>query len=172
MKHRVPLLATLVLTAPLAMADVQTIGVWSVVDPDDADVSMFTMNDSNSTIGKFCWGDGCYWLLVTDVQCEGSAVSPALLSIGDMTYEERLTCAGPVLFKGHTYYRVTLSDPDKIDRAIDAAQQAAIAFPIAGGTFKVVRFNTAGAHDALNAWRQRLAIPKAHKKGSTRDLTL
>lgn len=119
------------------------VGSWTVEPDNNGSPYMVTTNSANSMMGKWCSDGSCTWMLVLTNQCpSGGTNVPALINTPNSAAAIELSCIGAAPNLAG-YYRWVILDPDRIDRMVQAADQAAIAFAIQGTNFQVSRFGTA-----------------------------
>lgn len=150
---------------------------WESGLSDDKDnYYAFTINDSDSLLGQYCYIglEQCLWLVATNTKCEIDVAIPILISYDKGSNHARMICRGPLTTKeGETYYRYVIDDFQLVDKAIRSTKMIGFVMPLKSGEFQAMRFDLDGVIPAIGGMRSKAqaAIDKKPKK-RTKDKIL
>ena len=128
----------------------QQFGDWSAGLNDPRTVSYAaTVNDSGSLLGDYCnFSVGkCFWTIVMEPACTGSATYPVLGNTSSGAVQMQLQCDGKT---DNGSYRYLIVDWKNLELLLKDSNLVSFAFPMQGGVFKVIRFSLTGRTDAVS----------------------
>ena len=169
-KTAVLALVIVLLGGAAAQAGSQTFDTW-IAGVDAAGAThASTMNDSGYILGQHCDRDAgpCYWLLGMSTRCRPGAKYPVLVNSDAAAQSLELGCTGETAGQAGIYGLV-FTDFDAISALIARSRRIAIAFPLKGDQFRVVRFDLIGAPEALAAMRAAGAKPERQPRDTPGD---
>lgn len=133
----------------------QDVGPW-LVDRHSKDATVYaaTMNESGGMLGKVCGADGCQWILTLSANCERGEEYAALVTSGNGAGHINLICT-PNDAKTARY---TIKEYSVIESAVRGGPQIGFAMPMRSGQFRVARFDTSQAEQAMKNLAARLQV--------------
>lgn len=156
---KIKLIAAIILVATPLQVFSQSFAKWrndnSITGLQIAKIT----NSTSSTTGVLCYlkSETCSAYLVVDAICEEDVTVPLMVNskIGALPISAKCTKFG------ESHYLV-INEFDSIIQAFQGGGEIGFAMPMESGQFKVVRFNTIGATEAIAAARK----PPAQSKKS------
>lgn len=141
---------------------------WSVSPHNNTGFIAASVNESLQVFGQYCFAgtSKCVWMLSIDRSCTKGDKYPVLINSNVGALSAELLCDEP-LERGKQRY--IFLNFDEIDQAVRGSSKLAIAMPLQGDTFVVVRFNLIGALEALKTMHIKLF---KNKPTGTKDLNL
>ena len=126
---------------------------WVVeIGPETTEV--YTVNDSNSSLGLFCGGTTCVFYLNPNLNCTPNTKNAVLMNGSTISAAIGMQCT----LVGKHYFQIL--DPfDQVLNAVKAGGNIGFAVALQGGAFSVYRFSLNGSLPAI----QR-ALDEAAKK--------
>jgi hypothetical protein len=108
-----------------------------------------TGNDSGSTFGLMCTSLDCNYYITTDVTCTPGSTYPALINFDEAVDKILLGCRAWKHENGSQSNIIWLEFSKSLNVGLSGASETSITFPMANGSFKIMKFNLSGYSSAV-----------------------
>jgi hypothetical protein len=153
MKARIWMVPSLLLAAMASAANQPIVTKdWSFTNTGNGSAVASTSNDSGSTLGVYCLGaKNCAAYLQTLTACEDGAKYPVLVNSDSGASNFMLTCKNLASAGEKQNFVFVFDQFDALINLLLKDRAIGVAFPLAGGQFKVARFSLDGSNESLAA---------------------
>lgn len=150
------------LLSNMATAKDVAVGNWSYSIEKNVR-SASTFNDAGNLFGVWCYSSSateCAFQLSVDISCEQDSIIPVLINSDGGAVHLTVTC-GVTKSNNGNFYFLRFAEFDQIKNITEGSQWFGVAFPMASGQFKVVRFSMVGSRAAIKALTDSPSIKDA-----------
>ncbi len=127
-----------------------------------------TGNDSGSTFGLMCTSIDCNYYMTTDVACTPGSKYPALINFDESVDKITLGCRSWKHDGGTQVNIIWLDFSKELHAGLSSATETSVTFPMADGSFKVMKFNLSGYSQAVQRVFARMK-PQSLRAEGMRD---